>query len=83
VGGRSPSTTPRFPLLFEKIPNIDQVSVMKLKLTPKLALVLFLFALGMLIGVGMQAYTRGRTALEAAAVTELESTASEKEAAIA
>src|SRR5215212_2825725 len=55
---------------------------MKLKLTPKLALIFFWFAVGMLIGVGIQADTQSRTALEAAAETELQATAGEKQATL-
>jgi PAS domain S-box-containing protein len=55
---------------------------MKRNLTPRLTLVFILFALGILIGVGILVYNNVRAALETATVTELEATASEKEAAI-
>ncbi|HSL30629.1 MAG TPA: cache domain-containing protein, partial [Anaerolineales bacterium] len=55
---------------------------MGLKLTPRLALVFILFALAISAGVGILAYYSGRLSLEAAAKTELQSTALEKEAAL-
>jgi signal transduction histidine kinase len=50
-------------------------------LTPKVTLVFALFAVVLVAGVGVLAYTSGRTALEAAAVAALHSTAMEKQAA--
>ena len=55
---------------------------MNLRLTPRLALVFILFALGILAGVGILAYYSGRILLETATKTELQSTALEKEAAL-
>lgn len=55
---------------------------MNLKLAPKLTLVFVLFAALLLIGVGALSYSSGQRALEAATITELESIASEKEAAL-
>ena len=53
-----------------------------MKLTPKLALVFISFAFLILLGVGTLAYFSGRMALEAATLTELESTSVEKAAAL-
>lgn len=55
---------------------------MKLKLTPKLALVLRLFAAALLAGVVLLSYINGQRALKDAAVAELQSTAGEKQAAL-
>lgn len=55
---------------------------MKLKLTPRLTLIFILFASCILIATGRLVYNNGRRALEAATITELESTASEKEGAL-
>lgn len=59
-----------------------QESVMKLKLTPRLTVVFILFALALLIGVGTLVYNSGRSALQAAATTELQATSNEKYAAL-
>jgi PAS domain S-box-containing protein len=53
-----------------------------MKLTPKLALIFFLFAAVLLGGLGVITYDVGRRALQNATITELESTAGEKEAAL-
>ena len=55
---------------------------MKLKLTPKLTLIFVLFAAALLGVVNMLVYNSGQTALEAAAIAELESIAEEKQAAL-
>jgi PAS domain S-box-containing protein len=54
----------------------------KLGITPKLTLIFVLFAGAVLVGLGIPAYNNGRTALEAATVSELLSTAMEKQAAL-
>ena len=54
----------------------------KLTLTPKLALIFILFAGLLLIGAGTLAYDSGQAALKDAAITELEATSVEKEAAL-
>ena len=54
----------------------------KLGITPKLTLIFILFAGAVLIGLGIPAYNNGRAALEAATVSELLSTALEKQAAL-
>ena len=56
--------------------------MIKLKLTPKLTLVFVSFAAALLTGVSLIGYYRGRFALQAAAIHELEATAGEKEAAV-
>jgi PAS domain S-box-containing protein len=53
-----------------------------LSLTPKVTLVFVLFAALLLMGVGLAAYESGRAALEAATMSDLLSTALEKEAAL-
>jgi PAS domain S-box-containing protein len=53
-----------------------------MKLTPKLALIFISFAAAILVGVGLLVYSSGRTALEAATITELESISLEKSAAL-
>ena len=55
---------------------------LRLNITAKLTLVFVLFAALLLVGVGVLAYTSGRTALEAAITSDLLSTAIEKEAAL-
>jgi hypothetical protein len=55
---------------------------LRLGLTSKMALVFALFASVLVSGVGVLAYTRGRAALEAAAIVELRSTAIEKQTAL-
>ncbi len=52
-----------------------------LRLTPKVTLVFVLFAAVLLLGVGILAYTSGRTALESATLSGLLSTAFEKQSA--
>ena len=42
-----------------------------MKLTPKLALILILYAVALLAGVGLPAYSSGREALRFAALSEL------------
>jgi PAS domain S-box-containing protein len=54
----------------------------KLGITSKLTLIFVLFAGAVLVGLGIPAYNNGRTALEAATVSELLSTAMEKQAAL-
>ncbi len=54
----------------------------KLGITPKLTLIFILFAGAVLVGLGVPAYSNGRTALETATVSELLSTALEKQAAL-
>ena len=54
----------------------------KLGITPKLTLIFILFAGAVLVGLGIPAYSNGRTALETATVSELLSTALEKQAAL-
>ena len=51
-------------------------------ITTKLAAVLVLFAAGLLTVVGLFSYNSGRTALEAATIAELQSTANEKQSAL-
>ena len=53
-----------------------------LKLTPKLTLLFVLFAAALLVVVDIPAYNVGREMLEAAAISELESSAGEKQAAL-
>jgi PAS domain S-box-containing protein len=55
---------------------------LRLKITPKLTLVFVLFAALLLMGVGGLVYTSGRATLEAATISDLQSTALEKEAAL-
>jgi len=55
---------------------------LSLKITPKLTLVFVLFAIVVLVGVSLFAYYSGRFALEAAIVSDLHSTAIEKQAAL-
>lgn len=55
---------------------------MHLKITPKLTLVFVLFAAALLLGVSVLAYRSGRASLEAAVISDLLSTAIEKEAAL-
>jgi hypothetical protein len=54
----------------------------KLGITPKLTLIFILFAGAVLVGLGIPAYTNGRSELEAATVSELLSTTLEKQAAL-
>jgi len=54
----------------------------RLGLTPKLTLILVVFAAVLLATVGMLSYNSGRTALREAAISELLSSALEKEAAL-
>ncbi len=53
-----------------------------LGITPKLTLVFVLFAAVLLAAVGLLAYRSGRAALEAATISELLATTSEKQAAL-
>ena len=53
-----------------------------MKLTPRFTLVLILYAIALLAGVGLLAYFSGQDALRSAAVSELQATALEKEAAL-
>src|SRR5439155_21060744 len=55
---------------------------LRLGITPKLALVLVLFAAALLAVVGTFAYNGGYIALQAATVSELLSTTNEKQAAL-
>ena len=55
---------------------------LSLKITPKLTLVFVLFASVVLVGISLFAYYSGRSALEAAIISDLESTATEKQAAL-
>jgi PAS domain S-box-containing protein len=52
------------------------------KLTPRLALVFILYAVALLLSVGVLAYDSGRDSLRAATISELQATALEKEAAL-
>jgi PAS domain S-box-containing protein len=52
------------------------------KLTPRLTLIFIAYASALLIGVGLMAYNSGRDALRAATISELQSTALEKEASL-
>src|SRR5450759_1326807 len=54
----------------------------KLGITLKLTLIFILFAGAVLVGLGIPAYNNGRAALEAATVSELLTTAIEKQAAL-
>src|SRR5260221_11585491 len=54
----------------------------RLRLTPKLILVFVAFAAALLVSVSVLAYQSGRAALEAATISDLVSTAVEKEAAL-
>jgi len=54
----------------------------RLGITPKLTLVFVLFAGAVLVGLSIPAYNNGRAALEAATVSELLTTALEKQAAL-
>lgn len=56
--------------------------MMKLGIAPKLTLIFILFAGAVLIGLGIPAYNNGQEALKAAALSELLTTALEKEAAL-
>ena len=56
---------------------------LRLRLTPKLTLVFILFAALLLVALGVLAYSSGRSALEAATVSGLLSSAIEKEAELA
>lgn len=53
-----------------------------MKLTPRFTLVFILYATALLVGVGLLAYYSGQDALRSAAVSELQATALEKEAAL-
>src|ERR687884_610667 len=55
---------------------------MNLRLTPKLTLIFVLFAGTLLAAVNLLAYTIGEASLKASAISELESNAGEKEAAL-
>jgi hypothetical protein len=55
---------------------------LQLNITPKLTLIFVLFAVLVLVVISTPAYTSGRASLEAAAVSELLSTAIEKQAAL-
>lgn len=54
-----------------------------MKLTPRFTLAFILFAAALLTGVGLLAYNSGRDSLRAATISELQSTALEKESALA
>jgi PAS domain S-box-containing protein len=54
----------------------------RLSITPKLTLVFVLFAGAVLVGLGIPAYNNGRAALETATISELLTTALEKQAAL-
>ena len=53
-----------------------------MKLTPRLTLIFIFYALALLIGVGILAYSSGQIFLRSATISELQSTALEKEAAL-
>lgn len=53
-----------------------------MRITPRFTLVLVLYAAALFIGVGLFAYNSGRETLRSAAISELQSTALEKEAAL-
>lgn len=53
-----------------------------MKLTPRLAFVFILYATALLTSVGVLAYSSGRNSLRDAAISELQATALEKEAAL-
>src|SRR4030042_919423 len=55
---------------------------LNLKITPKLTLVFVLFASVVLVGISLFAYYNGRSALEEAIISDLNSTATEKQAAL-
>ena len=55
---------------------------LSLKIIPKLTLVFVLFASVVLVGISLFAYYSGRSALEAAIISDLESTVTEKQAAL-
>jgi PAS domain S-box-containing protein len=52
------------------------------KLTPRLALVFIIYAMALLVSVGLLAYSNGRASLREATVSELQATALEKEEAL-
>jgi hypothetical protein len=53
-----------------------------MRLTPKITLIFVLFALALLLVIGVFAYGSGRAALQAAVISDLLSTALEKQAAL-
>lgn len=53
-----------------------------MKLTPRLALVFIIYAMALLVSVGLLAYSNGRASLREATVSELQATALEKEEAL-
>lgn len=53
-----------------------------MKLTPRLALVFIIYAIALLVSVGLLAYSSGRDSLRDATISELQATALEKEAAL-
>jgi len=52
------------------------------KFTPRLALVFIIYAMALLVSVGLLAYSSGRDSLRDATISELQATALEKEAAL-
>ena len=58
------------------------INKLQLGLTPRLTLILVLFAMALVVFVGMLAYNSGRNGLEDATISALSSTANEKEAAL-